>query len=602
MRRLWVTPAKLYSVLLGVVVALSALFGMYTFVYSDKTLPHVSIAAVDVSGMTQKEAAAKLRERFEVFFREGIKVVIEGNEEIIDPDNIDLTLPAETLAEHAWSFGRRGSWLEQLRARITAPFSMRVLSARIEVNEEKLASEIAILAQAYDIPRKDIRFDIRGTKVRILYDTKPGRILNRTKTKEAILSRLGNLDLSPVALTLEVDNFFVDPESGDSAKGKVEAVISNPIILSYQDQEFRIEREMIGSWIVSRYERNRLVPALDTKLLSEYVVSVAEQIDIPPQNPTVKVEDRKVVEFVVPKHGRALVQNDAIDLIVKTLEDRISGEGTMKELSLPVVVKKPTSEGSAADLGIVELIGTATTPFTGSPKNRIHNIKNGVRFLSGILIPPGEEFSTLESLGSIDNTTGYLPELVIKGDETIPEFGGGLCQVSTTLFRSILDAGLPVTSRRNHSYRVPYYEWDGEGNFIGPGLDATIYSSNPDFKFVNDTGAYILIQGYVEEDKATFELYGTSDGRTSSIDGPYTLEESPAGEPLYIETDELPAGETKKIDNAHPGGVAVATYTIEYPDGTLEQQEFKSYYRKWPAKYLVGAEEKSEETSESSGL
>jgi vancomycin resistance protein YoaR len=204
------------------------------------------------------------------------------------------------------------------------------------------------------------------------------------------------------------------------------------------------------------------------------------------------------------------------------------------------------------------------------------------------LFSPGEEFSTVGSLGTIDNSTGYLPELVIKGDETIPEFGGGLCQVSTTLFRSVMNAGLPVVERRNHSYRVPYYERDGEGNFIGPGLDATIYDPWPDFKFRNDTSSHILIQGFVEGTKVTFELYGTGDGRKSVVDGPTILEETDPPEPVYTETNELPLGERKKIDTAHPGGVAVATYTVEYSDGRVEEQEFKSYYRKWPEKWLVG--------------
>jgi len=88
--------------------------------------------------------------------------------------------------------------------------------------------------------------------------------------------------------------------------------------------------------------------------------------------------------------------------------------------------------------------------------------------------------------------------------------------------------------------------------------------------------------------EATFELYGTGDGRKSFVDGPHTLTEEPPGDPIYIETEDLPKGETKKIDTAHPGGTAVATYTIEYADGTIDEQEFKSIYRKWPAKYLIG--------------
>jgi len=580
-------PKLILTPLFGIIIV----FSLYNFAYSDKTLPRVSVAAVDVSGMTREEAVVRLEERFKIFSEQGIQLVIEGNEEVIDPINIDLTLPAELLAQDAWSFGREGSWLEQLRARIAAPFSMRILSSGIYVDEEKLEGELAIFAEAYNIARRDLRLNIEGIQVRILTDTKPGRILDQTKAKSRILAHLSNLDVSPIELALDVDYPSANPAFADEAKAQAEAMISGSLTFSYKDKRFVAEEETIGSWITSEYEQDRLLPTLDQKTLSDFVVDLAEQIDITPQNPTVKVEDGKVIEFVAPRQGRALLQDETIELITKAIYGRASSQISVKEMSLPVVLKKPIGEGSAADLGIVELIGTATTPFTGSPRNRIHNIKNGVRFLSGVLVPPGEEFSTVGSLGSIDNTTGYLPELVIKGDETIPEYGGGLCQVSTTLFRTVMNAGLPITARRNHSYRVPYYERDGEGAFIGPGLDATIYSPNPDFKFVNNTETYILVQGFVEGDKVIFELYGTADGRTSTIDGPHTLETTPPGDPIYIETDTLPPGVTKKIDTAHPGGVAVATYTIKYSDGTEEEQEFKSYYRKWPEKYLIGAKE-----------
>ncbi|MBX4211787.1 MAG: VanW family protein [Candidatus Yanofskybacteria bacterium] len=268
---------------------------------------------------------------------------------------------------------------------------------------------------------------------------------------------------------------------------------------------------------------------------------------------------------------------------------RTSPVAKAQELPLPIKISKPAF-GEADNLsGITELIGKATTRFTGSPTNRISNIKNGVKFLTGLIVKPGEEFSTLQALGTIDNTTGYLPELVIKGDRTTPEFGGGLCQVSTTLFRAVMNAGLPVTARRNHSYRVAYYENDGAGRRIGPGLDATIYEPDPDFKFKNDTANPIVIIGTVEGDKVTFELFGTGDGRSSEIKGPTLLTEIPAGPPMYVETDTLAPGVVKQIETAHPGGTTTATYIITYADGQKVSQVFKSSYRRWPARYLVGA-------------
>ncbi|MBI1888817.1 MAG: VanW family protein, partial [Candidatus Spechtbacteria bacterium] len=541
----------IFGFLLGAFAGASFLFSLYNFVYSGKILPHIFIAAVDVSGLTREGASAVVFEKYEEMKRDGIRVFIDGNAEAIDPKNIDLTIPTDVLAKEAWLFGRKGSAREQLQERISAFFSLRVLSSSISVNEEKLASEIGILAHAYDVPVKDMRYDIEGTKVHILYDVKPGKILDQEKARKEILSHIANLDTSSVNLSLDVRSPKADPAFGNAAKREAERILRSAMVLTYNEQRFIIGRETLGSFITSYYDGAKLVPGFDRKQVSEYVVGLAEKINTAPENPRVKVENGKVIEFTAPRQGRALLQNDTVEMIMGALKKREFSSETTNELSLPVVIKKPIGEGSARDLGIFELIGKAATPFTGSPKNRIHNLTNGARFLSGILVPPKEEFSTLASLGAIDNSTGYLPELVIKGDETIPEFGGGLCQVSTTLFRAVMNAGLPVTQRRNHSYRVPYYEKDSEGRVIGPGLDATIYSPAPDFRFKNDTKFYVLIQGFVEGDKITFEIYGTSDGRKSVIDGPRTLMETPAGEPIYIETDTLAKGETKKIDTAH---------------------------------------------------
>lgn len=582
---------RLATSLFGVLFLVSIVFSLYNFYYSGKILPHVFVSAVDVSGITREVASERLEKKFQLFYDTGIIVDIEGNREVINPESIDLGIPSDFLAQNAWSIGREGKWPRQLWTRLIAPFIPRVVPSDVEFNEEKLESEIDIIGAIYNIPPKDIRYEIKGTGVSILYDTKPGKILGREKTKNTILTHIKNLDTSPIYITLDVDMPKANPGLADEARREAEKLISKSLTLSYKGQKFVASREKIGSWIVSHYEGERLVPVFDKKLLSEYVLELAKKIDVTTQNPRVIASEGRVTDFIAPRQGRTLLQDDTADLIEKNLYNRISGKAAKNDIILPVLVKRPESGGTALELGIVELIGKATTPFTGSPKNRVHNITNGVRFLTGILIPPGEEFSTVGTLGEIDNTAGYLPELVIKGDETIPEFGGGLCQVSTTLFRSVLNAGLPVIQRRNHSYRVPYYEKDGEGNFIGPGLDATIYSPQPDFKFKNDTENHILIQGYIEGDKATFELYGTSDGRKSFIDGPNIIEETPPGEPIYIETDALPKGETNKIDTAHKGGSAVATYKIEYADGSVVEKEFKSFYRPWSDKYLVGTKE-----------
>ena len=186
-------------------------------------------------------------------------------------------------------------------------------------------------------------------------------------------------------------------------------------------------------------------------------------------------------------------------------------------------------------------------------------------------------------MGSIDSAHGYKPELSIVNNRTVLEDGGGLCQVSTTLFRTVLNAGLPVTERVNHAYRVGYYEVG-----VGPGLDATIYDPAPDFKWKNDTGHTVYVESHIVGTKITFELYGTSDGRTAQISAPNIISETPPGDPIYSNTDTLPKGTTKQVEHPHPGAVTAVTYTVMHDGQPVRTQTFKSTYRPWPAQFLVG--------------
>jgi len=191
-------------------------------------------------------------------------------------------------------------------------------------------------------------------------------------------------------------------------------------------------------------------------------------------------------------------------------------------INLPVKENPaPLSLQKVKELGIDTLIGKGESNFVGSPNNRKHNIGVGAGKFNGAVIPQGEEFSFLTTLGPVDQSTGYLPELVIKQDKTVPEFGGGMCQVSTTSFRAAVNSGLRVTERQNHAYPVQYYSPQG--------TDATVYIPHPDLKFVNDTPAPIIIQTRITGNILTFEYFGKSDGRAVTLEGPRVWDKKPDG-------------------------------------------------------------------------
>jgi vancomycin resistance protein YoaR len=288
----------------------------------------------------------------------------------------------------------------------------------------------------------------------------------------------------------------------------------------------------------------------DKEALKNYLTDeVAEQIDVPLQEAKFILENGRVKEFAPSRDGVGL----NIEKSIENIERNLDFPEPDVELVADTVKSKVTTE-SVNDLGIIELLGVGKSDFAGSPTNRRHNIKIGARSLHGVLIKPGEEFSLVKTLGDINGATGYLPELVIKGNKTVPEFGGGLCQIGTTTFRAALDSGVPITERQNHSYRVRYYE--------PAGVDATIYGPHPDFRFVNDTGNHILIQTRIEGDSAIFEFWGTRDGRAAEKTEPKIFNVVPAPAIKYIETEDLPEGVKKCTEQAHAGADTVFTYTV----------------------------------------
>lgn len=270
-------------------------------------------------------------------------------------------------------------------------------------------------------------------------------------------------------------------------------------------------------------------------------------------------ENNTVSAFAPGRDGLEIDVESSIHILTSTLAN---ASETALLLSLPVVSIQPNiTETDANRLGITTFLGEGRTNFAGSPKNRIFNIHRAIEEFQGVLIAPQEEFSFVERLGPVDGENGYLPELVIKRGETLPEFGGGICQVSTTLFRAALNTGQKITERRNHAYPVQYYK--------PYGMDATIYIPKPDFKFINNTPAHILIQVAVEEKELVFRFYGTPDGRSVEIDGPHITSRTPDG-----------------------GMKTVFTQKVTTSDGnTIIEDIFKSSYES-PSKYPHPGEEK----------
>ncbi len=226
--------------------------------------------------------------------------------------------------------------------------------------------------------------------------------------------------------------------------------------------------------------------------------------------------ENRIKEFSLPQNGRRLNIGQSAETIAKNL--------AKAQLSIALVLETTPPKitlNSLSQLGITALLAHGESDFKGSPPNRIHNIGTGAAKFQGLILKPGEEFSFNAKLGKVQPEEGYLAELVIKNRKVTPEYGGGLCQVSTTLFRAAVASGLPILERHPHSFPVHYYHPQG--------FDATIYPGSADLRFKNDTAKNILIQDRLEGTKLIFEIFGSPDGRQVELSLPKIIEQNSDG-------------------------------------------------------------------------
>lgn len=329
---------------------------------------------------------------------------------------------------------------------------------------------------------------------------------------------------------------------------------------------------------------------ISTDNLDKLLAELKKEIDITPVNALFTFDQGRVSAFTLSSDGRTIDMDKLKDETYQKLKIIIrEDKPALLTIHVPIKVVKPkiTNE-NVNSLGITELIGQGVSQFQHSIENRVYNISLAAGRLNGLLIAPGEVFSFDNALGDVSTLTGYKQAYVIENGRTVLGDGGGVCQVSTTLFRAALAAGLPIKERHAHAYRVGYYEQDS-----GPGIDAAVYSPTVDLKFKNDTGHHILIQSFTDTANLTlvFNLYGSKDGRVVAIDKPVILSQSPAPEPLYQDDPTLPKGQLKQIDFAANGANVYFTRTVTKDDKVILDDKFTSNFRPWRAIFLRGTKE-----------
>lgn len=564
--------------------------------YAERIYPGVFIHDQDLSGLTVDQARTLLAEALPYTYEGNLTLTYHDKTWEAHPIDLGYLIDPSFSAQQAYELGRAG-WLPENLIEKTQAWFGGVQLSPVAFYDERIAQRyLQMIAAEIDRPVKEASLALEGTEV-VVTKGQTGRELDIDGSLAVL--RAGLLELQDLEFDLPVretppEILDVGPQA-DLARD----ILSETLVLRAPDGEgesatWTIAAEDLAAMLVVRREEDgegglsEFALGVNSGLFEIYLRSLAPDLAISPVNARfIFNDDTGELDLEQPAViGRSLNIADSIEHIDSELKQ---GE---HQITLQFDTRQPevTDEATGEELGITELFWQETSYFYNSDPARVQNIDKAASEFHGLLVAPGETFSMADALGNISLENGYAEALIIYGGQTIQGVGGGVCQVSTTLFRTAFYAGLPINERHAHAYRVSYYELRAD-NTRDPdlaGLDATVYVPIVDFKFTNDTENWLLMETYRVNFSLTWKFYGTRDGRTVDWETTGPTNVIPAPEPLYRENPDLAKGVVEQVDFAADGAEIYITRTVYKDDRVHFSDSFYTKFRPWQAIFEYG--------------
>lgn len=483
-------------------------------VFAERIMPGVSLGELTLSGITDEDLPGVIETFAKDLKRQSITISVHGQQKpfLLEQMGVSVNQPKTLIS------------IKEASQRVLWPTATHVTPV---LNIDESIARIALhqaFASQLNLPKNASLTLLPNDKFTLVPSTS-GEQVDTITLAEDIRRQVNEQKNGSVdAIIIMAQAPVQDTEIGE-AQRVAEEMLKEGFTLQLADQEFVIKPFTIKrvleftEQLENEHPQNAILGArLQAQGLKDYITTtLASDINRAPVNARFEIIDGKVAQFAVPTDGQTINS----EVTVLNINAALAQGQRRAEIAVDITKPDITDTQDIEKLGVTTLLASGESDFRGSPKNRTQNINVGASRYHGVLLPPNTEFSFLQHLGPVDAEHGFKQELVIKQNVTIPEFGGGLCQVSSTIFRAAVNSGLKVTERRNHSYAVRYYGT--------PGFDATIYPPYTDLRFLNNTPAYILIQTKIEGTKLVFEFWGTNDNRTVAVDGPHPYNRQPNG-------------------------------------------------------------------------
>ncbi len=561
----------LTAVLLAVLVAVPAGWQVW---HSARIFTGVTVAGVPVGGLSRSAALSRVQEALARVPLPSVSVEYAGRQWPITADDTRAAADLLDAVNRAYLVGRQGDAATRLNAQLLALLggvdiapAVRIDTAQLRYTLDQIAAEVrrparpaALLGEATIPAQAGLDVDVAATTAAL------NQALQEIATGRPIVVPLQVIEQAP---PLEVVDTRVPLRAERSARG--------PLLL--RDDRFGLEFALDPATLLALTAGDS-ANLVEEAQLRAILQGWAKQIDVPAREARLRF-DRATQSPVVIQSSRAGRKLD-VDATVATVRGALAAGRPSADLVV-VPVLPAVDSNRIAEMGIRELVASGVSYFQGSSRERVTNIEVAAAKFEGVVLPPNAIFSFNQWVEDVSAANGFEDSLIIWGDRTAVGMGGGVCQVSTTIFRAAYNAGLPIVERYNHGYIV---DWYGE-----PGLDAAIFTPTVDFRFRNDTGAYLLIEPVINRTNGvlTFNLYGTKPNRQVTIGAPVQSDLKPAPPPLYTVDPSLAPGQRRQVDWEKPGMTVKITRTI-VENGQTRTDTLTSVYQPWRAVYLVGSE------------
>ena len=518
--------------------------------YDGKVMPSVIVADVAVGGLSRQGAEAAVLQRADTLLTTPLTFSYQGLSWTPTLTQLGVTADPVSSVDSAFAIGREAGARDRLASSFDVSRETHRVPLALAVDRATGAAWAEGITHELGLAPRDATIELDGAEVTLHPDI-DGIVVDIERLGAIIDESISTMTPYSGPLPIKAVPAVVRSSDLEENAARLTDALSQPITVVYKKKKWTLQPADLGQFVHQQAQEGGpgLIVDIDQDALADWLrVLISESIN------------RDARDAVVAWNGDRLGvvegSSDGLRIRPDSLAQAVAESffGDHDSVAIPVRVIKPEiDDDHLEDLDITRELGRGTSNFLGSNVGRATNVAVGTGHLNGTMVKPGGDFSFNDAIGDITEERGYVEAAVIQGERIGKDIGGGICQVSTTVFRAAYVAGLPMVEWNPHLYRLSFYEYDD----YPPGLDASILQSGPrenwgDFRFGNPTDGWLLVESYIVDTQVTVVIYGPKTGWDIEF-----------GESI-VNAEGLEAKEIDPIEVVDP----------ELEDGTIQQSEY----------------------------